>query len=422
MNENIFVVKEREYYIFINIESFKSVKIHRGQIFINGKLNAEIERLKEPVSFDNEMNFVPSKAINPTFVLDFKCNYNCQYCYQKDMRLNKGRMKEGHIDGIDKFYDYYCNKNKIKKEFGEINIIGGEPFLEDNKETIEYIAEKWVDSILCFTTNGTNVISYIDFLTSHKTKLKVSLDGTKQMHYRHRKTNEKYAFEKTIEGIKILLEKDKEINIVAVFDPEMLYEYPDFFSLMETLGWISNPKLKLAFIPQFNYGCDDITDLKKVINSFLVLLDMDNRTRYVDARKLFPGSNTFFCNIKQRQSGGVDYNPYRCSCLYYPDYWFLPDGTVHFCFYTQIEETRVGKYYPNIQINQRKIDLLKNRRIDLNKKCKACTYKFLCKGGCAISALAKTQTISGEDCSLWVDPFFINHYDKIFKIRSGNSG
>ena len=417
-SENIFALQEGEYYIFLNIESFRDVRVHRSQIFINGKLNKKIEEISEPIHTESGINVEMCKLINPTFVLDFNCNYHCEYCYQKNMRLNSGNMTEEHIDGIGRFYDYFCKKNNIEKKFGEINIIGGEPFLESNRRTIEYISQKWADSPLCFTTNGTNVISYLDFLVKRKTRIKVSLDGTKQMHYSRRKTKDKYAFEKTIDGIKELLKNNKDVQIVTVFDYSMLEGYSGFFSLMESLGWGSNPKLKIAFIPQFNSGCDDIIDLRKTVDSFLRLNEKDNRTQMVDARKLFPGSIVFENIMRKKQCGEIGCSPYRCSCLYYPDYWFLPDGTVHFCFYTKSEKTLIGKYFPQVEFDQEKIVQLKNRRIDFIEKCKNCKYRFLCRGGCAISSLQRTGTIYNEDCMLWKDAFFVKHYDKVLKIRS----
>jgi len=415
MDNEIYVLDKDENYIFLNIENLKRVSVPKAALTHKSMLEKIIEYLnpKTPI-LDTMMPLTTKEIIAPTIVVGFACNYRCEYCYQYDMHNQTQVLQPQSVRNIKSFYQSFCDKYSIAEKYGEINIIGGEPFLLPNKATLEAISDVWAKNTLCFTTNGTHIEDFFDYIISSNSRFKVSVDGTKEMHYKRRIPPYDLAYERTLNGLKLLLDYGKDVQVITVFDPNSWEAYPKFFDLMEELGWLKNKNFKICFISQFNCGCDDIVNVEENVEAFVHLLDIDSRTKNVDARKLFPGSS----NLIHAMSGNnIEYVPYRCSCLYSPDYWFLPDGTVHFCFCGNSSQTIVGRYEPKIEIDDFKINLLKKRRIDNNPKCRRCIYKFLCKGGCAITALSKTGELSEIDCSLWNNASFIKYFDKILNIR-----
>lgn len=411
----IFVIERKYNYILINIESLNVEIISKKEIYINGKINPKINYLIETPSFVNTL--IPkqdNEFIEPHIITSFNCNYSCTYCYQQDQKRKSKIMTPLDIQKIKLFYDEYCNFYNIPKKFGIINIVGGEPFLPENEETIMAISQNWSDNILSFTTNGSYLNYYSSFIQQHKIRIKLSLDGTKEMHYRRRITREKDAYENTIASLNMLIDNDVDTNIITLFNPKWWKEYPQFFDEMVQLGWLKSSKLTIGFIPQFGRGCDDISkeSIENNIEAFFKLKQIDSRADKIDARKLYTGSNNLITSLYQSRTSKT-YDPYRCSCLSKPSYSFLPDGTVHFCISAINDQSLIGRYKPIIEIDHKKVETLKKRRFDQMEKCRLCNYKVFCKGGCVITAIEKTGQIDGLYCSIWDNPLFIKSFDQI---------
>lgn len=181
--------------------------------------------------------------------------------------------------------------------------------------------------------------------------------------------------------------------------------------------------LRLAFIPEMGKGCDDI-NLKYLYSanqSFKRLKELDNRAIYVDARQLVPGAVPLQRALVEAQSKHT-YNPYRCPLLKEPDYSFLPNGNVLLCLAIDNHVGVVGKYKPRIEIDFKKIDQLKFRRIDKMSKCVSCKFRILCRGGCVATALEKFGTVNDPYCGMWEKPFFLEYFENVMKHPLVNYG
>ncbi len=414
--EDLYLVDIAGKYLVINLDSLNMIELNKNELIIEGKLNDKLTSMLEEPSFTETLTPIANKdAISPLIITSFKCNYSCSYCYQRDLKCNDNILSVEKIAKIKEFYHCYCRDMHIEEKYKSISIMGGEPLLPENKNLIKAISHTWKGIPLTFTTNGTYLNDYIDFIINQKVNIRVSIDGTKDMHYLFRKTKDISAYDKTIEAIKQLLDMEIPVQILTVFHPEIREEYTKYLDFLESLGWLKK-KLYVAFIPQFGHGCDDINNAEENIIAYLDLCSLDTRAKFIDARKLFPGS----INLKDALTMAKNshcYECYRCSCLYQPDYKFLPDGTIHFCLMSSHEATKIGRYYPYIEYDIDKINSLSKRRYDKNEKCKNCKYKVLCMGGCAITGLIKTNSVEGIDCSLWKNPNFLKYYDKIIDFR-----
>lgn len=416
MDNNLYFIERKNEYIVININSLNTLVLKKNLLYIDGEINPKIRQLSDESSFLSRLKpTILEKSISPTIITSFKCNYRCSYCYQKDMKQDQDIITPLKVEKIRNFYRLYCNQNNIKEEFGIISIMGGEPFLIENRSSIEAIAQIWRNNTLSFTTNGSYMEKFYDIIETNNVIIKLSLDGTKEMHYRYRHPADDKDYDKAINALNNLISMNKTVQIITVFHPEMWKEYSRFYDLMEQIGWLKKENLNIAFIPELNgCGCDDIENIDEIIASYIKLRKADSRTLKIDARKLFPGSINFISSMRLA-SRKKCYECYRCSCLYSPDYKFLPNGTIHFCMMSNDSITQIGQYYPEVVIDQTKINSLAQRRFDVNEKCISCMYKAFCKGGCAITALNKTKSINEYDCSLWQNPSFLSMYDEILK-------
>lgn len=118
-----------------------------------------------------------------TLFLTHSCNLNCTYCYEhfkSNQKMTFALAKE--------ILDYeFCNMGEY--DFVEVNLFGGEPFLEFSliKDIVLYLenSEFNVPYVVFITTNGTLVHGEVqDWLKLHTNSLQcaLSLDGTKECH------------------------------------------------------------------------------------------------------------------------------------------------------------------------------------------------------------------------------------------------
>ena len=141
-------------------------------------------------------------------------------------------------------------------------------------------------------------------------------------------------------------------------------------------------------------------------------MKIDSRTRFVNKHKMVPGA------IELEQglilSNNKEFEPYRCANLYNPNFCFLPEGDVSICMGAINKNGTIGRYKPEVEIDYKKLDIIKARRIDRNEKCQVCSYKVFCRGGCLATALSRTSNCLEHVCDLWNTPDFIKYLELAF--------
>ncbi len=101
-----------------------------------------------------------------TFNLTHKCNFSCDYCYQNEYKSHSKYQGIMTIEDIKKIVSYLNLPVFNPVELEEIVISGGEPLLEKNIDTINYICNNIKTNKRTMFTNGINIIKYkinIDF-------------------------------------------------------------------------------------------------------------------------------------------------------------------------------------------------------------------------------------------------------------------
>lgn len=415
MNDNIYVLDMGASYLLVDLNSLCHCIIDKQSFTKEAVQRALDNELQDQRPYFTRLSSeeLPPDRISPVIVTSFRCNYACQYCYQKPSKGTKDRLLPEEVPGILSFYREYSARYSIPLQFGGISIIGGEPFLEENRSTIQAIADLWPDCPLMFTTNGANLSDYADFLLQHDVHIRVSLDGTKETHYSRRKTVDPFAYDRAIDGIRHLLQHEKDVTVITVFSPAHLPDYPRFFDLLEELGWLHTPHIKLGFLPEIGCGSDDISwdSIRQNLEAFQLLHRTDPRAVHVDARKLLPGSLSFTYALDRSNTGY--YNPYRCGSLFSSSYAFFPDGSVRACMSMQSGTDCIGRFLPEISINEAYIQRLSERRVDRLEDCKKCPQRVLCLGGCPATAEKKLGNAAAPYCGFWKKGNFLSFYEMI---------
>jgi uncharacterized protein len=415
MFDHIYTLRQNNGYKLINLYTLKTLQVS----------DEEINKIKDNVHNDIIRNFLNETEIiyeyssiksqelslNLQIVLSYKCNYRCTYCYEGGYKNANIKFRGEYLKNIDEFYTIYCKHYGINKNYKTISLMGGEPLLPENYKTIESIFSYWKDCNFIITTNGTYIEYYKTLLKKYPVELHVSLDGIKEIHYRYRRSNDLSAYDQTLCGIRWLASEGISTVVMSVFHPEFVDKYPSFFDLMEELGWLKTENLGLFFNIEVGDGSDDIDFdyLIKTNEAFKQLKSMDVRTSKVQSKKIVPGSSRLITGAGDISAFKFP-NTYKCSCLISPSYNFLPDGSVSLCNMFRPGEGIVGLYAPNVRVDFDKIELLKQRNVLRIDKCLKCKYKFLCGGGCPVSAFRKTGSYMEPNCGIWEKNYDILSY------------
>ena len=122
------------------------------------------------------------------FILTYRCNLSCAYCYQNALRKNQNipSMDEAFVD---EFFRLYLNKlfpRCHKKNMGFL-LFGGEPLLPGNRGAIERILHyaKKYGIVVSTSTNAVMLPDMLDLLGPEEGKVnnvQVTLDGGQVFH------------------------------------------------------------------------------------------------------------------------------------------------------------------------------------------------------------------------------------------------
>jgi len=160
------------------------------------------------------------------------CNLSCKHCYHQDHK-NDGNLS---INSWYKVIDDYFNLVKKLKYQPLFIICGGEPLLSPNLlPIIQKIKEKNKDTKIKILSNGTVVKDeFLNFISEHTDiAFQISLDGyDAKTHNFYRGTN---SFEKTIQNIKRLVEKNFEVSILTVLSINTKKHIDKYFELAKQL-------------------------------------------------------------------------------------------------------------------------------------------------------------------------------------------
>jgi uncharacterized protein len=340
------------------------------------------------------------------------CNMSCSYCYVKS-RLNSGpSLTRDHVDAIYNFYHTYADeKNKIA-DTPNIRITGGEPLINNNTvDLINYIAMKWEKSKLALFTNGVNLLKYYNNLPiSRFDEIHVSLDGVKDVHMNRRyssvKTDNK-IYDEIISGVQKLLADGVNVKIKTVLDKTNYLEFNEFKNYLEDNDISNSPNCEHIFGITIDY--QNSLDISEELNN---INDIRKIQTYIEGINSIPSTIPSYSSLLKvlNRPKNEPYIPkfQRCNGQFLSNYYFSCNGKVYFCDCVNENNGIVGTYYPNISIDETSVSNLLNRSIMRNERCKKCAYKFVCLGGCPISARTKNTEMA---CGIYGDEDILDNLE-----------
>lgn len=396
------------------------------------------KKLKKNISFDNnctpEVNalihhgFISSEKSDENLLKEVKrkikdsgfnnlflimtnqCNLACKYCfYQNSHRLKQNKMSfETAKKAVDLFVKNRTKNEKSLDWFSQITFYGGEPLL--NFECIEKITD-YIQLLknrnklssktqLVINTNGTLITEKVlNWARKYNVQIQISIDGNKDVHNKNRIfPNQKGSYEKTVQGLKKLVDSKIDIlPLVTVTDdnladlPNLIYDLCKKYQLKY---YGMNLLIDLGIDPIKTYP---ETAAKQMVQACRKTKEMSVSDDSIDA---------IFQKIKH-------FDIVKQSCGISRKMTVFPDGKIFSCqAISDNKKALIGNVNTGLT-NIDNIQYWRNYSRFNNSKCLKCKYVALCGGGCVASAFFRHKRLGNidEHYCRWIKYIMSNNFD-----------
>lgn len=354
----------------------------------------------------------PDKLMSIVVYPTNRCNLRCIMCYNKENLLSQNNQNELTIE---EFKDFLDQAAPLLAEKGtNLQILGGEPLTVPEKTLaiIEY-ASPMVEHI-SLSTNGTLVTKEFAQNVSavENVSVQVSLDSPNRR--THERIRGKGTFNRTIKGVKLLVEEDVMTVLNMVCHRANLDELEHYYKFALELG-VSRAR----FIPLQQAGAGITCGLEPP--SYLEMMEKGFTVfqENPDCRKLM-GSDFLsiaarLCHICAIQSWcGTGSRLVMLNA----------DGEVYPCPNHHLPEFQAGnireKPFKEIWENAEPLQRIRQNYpvTSLNEKCAACPVRYWCAGWCRgetyqMTGSMRAPSIKCEEIhQMFIDMFFRLSEDK----------
>lgn len=336
----------------------------------------------------------------------YDCNFRCPYCFEKH-RLSCGEewlKKTMSKEMVDKIFSAVERERKRGIKARECSLYGGEPFLPENREIIEYIAKKATaaDMKITATTNGYSLDHFSDILSEYPFKsFQITLDGPKEDNDRRRVyIGGGGSYEKILENTGLALSKGIRVNIRINTGPGNLERVHELKQVFKEKGFTDHPEFNYYYAPtdDENYPGRDHGISSADILEALVRGGFEKKEAVKHISQYAPVMNKIKKLLeKQDYLTPVDSYCGAEKMMYLVD----REGAVYTCWdFAAMDEMRVGRLDMEKEKFAFTFELLKwnFRNVAQMPDCMKCPYVFACRGGCAARAYSETGDFTKPFC------------------------
>lgn len=190
------------------------------------------------------------------FILTYRCNLSCTYCYQSALRQ---RQTPSAMDGqfVDEFFRLYLKKlfPRCPKKNISLLLFGGEPLLSGNREAIEKILRhaKRFNAPVATATNAVLLPHMLDLMgpeAGRIQRVQVTLDGGRAFHDKVRVgPSGTPTFEEIIRSIRALMKAGVHTSIRVHLHLDGLSFTRELVDYLEREGILGHQYINLYFAP-----------------------------------------------------------------------------------------------------------------------------------------------------------------------------
>ena len=348
--------------------------------------------LKNIEYFHNKEKY-NNDTLNLTILLTMNCNLRCIYCYEAAGVISKESITLENYEMIFKFIKNelkICNSRSLS-----ICLFGGEPTIELKKAKTfldkirKYCDENEINFFTSIVTNGTLIDKeVIDILLENNCQFEqITLDGTKDFHDTRRITADgKGSYDKTIDGIKKLIESDLPNPVIRINIDKT--NYKNVFDLLEELAKDNLNCCSIDFgivksntpsCEKYDSNCLRDEEIPEVLKILWKKTEELGFSIYN-----FPVQKFTYCGMYSDSAFTINPNLDLYKC------WDLVNQNKH----------KIGKINEEgviIDITESYFNWMNRNPLNINE-CVECKYLPACGGGCAAMAKINDNKYNQPGC------------------------
>lgn len=398
---------------------YKQALIDRGYI-TEKSLEEEVDGFKKVA---NAFKEIETKTMHITIMPTYNCNYRCPYCYEINLHSKgQGFMERViHESDIQKIFEVIDSLHNRGQKIQEINLYGGEPLLEENRDIIDIIVEKAQKRNLkvLAVTNGYDLDVFKKHIGPNGiVEFQLTLDGKKETHNKRRKHKDKTdTYAQTIKAVDEILSKGAICNLRSNIDHENIHEIPHILKIIEGNGWDKNKNFRNYF--KAVHGCYSThesplrdSDISKYLFELRKSSHGKMQNDKADIRNLVKPEIT---GVASELIGRFEYALKTGDYAMFKSSYcgavngmlvFDPYGDVYPCWDTVGKKNQViGRLTEsglNLNENYKNWQTRQPQNID---KCSRCPYALYCGGGCPAHAEVTENDINAPYCDAFKEVF-----------------
>ena len=346
---------------------------------------------------------IADSQVQLMLVPSYGCNLACTYCFQHGVDDRPVLISR---ETVDAFFAYARDNFGDRKKKPFITLFGGEPLVNSpaQRQIIEYIVDRCVaeDYELAAVTNGYDFRGYADLLARAKIKeIQFTLDGSKPIHDSRRGTaNHKGTFDRVVEGIEAAVSHGMPVNLRSVVDLENIRDLVNLAEFIEAKGWLDLPATLFKTQIGRNYELFECYARPQHLMTQVELWG-----QFAALSKEYPILAKFhrpdFKGIRHViETGEMPMATFDTCPAGKTEWVFDLNGDIFGCTAScGRDEFRLGKFWPEVELNETAIGTWQKRDVLAISKCQECSYNVICGGGCGVVAANHSQgEILAPDC------------------------
>lgn len=369
--------------------------LKRGYIFSD-----QDEEQKQLYKMYNTYEKITSNKERYVLCPTYACNLKCTYCFQNSLvKRTPDLMSNKILKKAFEVIDIFHNERNSKNPF--ISLYGGEPFIAREKQirlikNIIRLSENRGYSITA-TTNGVDLSKYAKIISNPTVKqVQITLDGIKEVHDKRRVFHDgKGTFDSIVDGIESVLENGIKTVLRINVDSENVNKLPQLADFIIEKGWDKKVFAYIAPVKHYTGKYTFCIPEYKILESVSELYKNYPQTKILTLGG-WQGIDTIMNLVNFRSLYPPQFK--NCEANVYT-YAFDLYGDVYTCIAACGESKfSIGKFYPEIKINENLLNNWRKRSIFSIPKCRDCRLNILCGGGCALLSYFGNGSLNDACC------------------------
>lgn len=344
------------------------------------KQNIVISERKEKLFIEELKNKTSDKQIQSLYlIISTACNLDCDYCFYRSSASNSLKHKqlmdyETTKKALLDFKRIVSSNVKDNNYWQQITFYGGEPLLNRNllNKAIPFARTLFDDSTnLVINTNAVLLEnSDIQLFKDNDVEVQISIDGDREKHDLHRKTQDgEPTYQIVMNNIKKLLKNNvKVLPMITATDDNLDGFANRLYSIVSELGindYAVNVLITNSFETSDNYSEKLALEMLKAYNNFG---DKANDTAFVELYNRLLGTDKTIAK-------GICGSARKITVF--------PDGKIYACQALEKVKQNYMNTLDDDYMSNDNWNCWKNRSRFDNVECQNCGCVMSCGGGCA---------------------------------------